>query len=246
MFEKLWKLFFPAYAGKQFMTVKYAFPVVVLATLLASLASVISENSSYISITATETAVTRDQEFFIDISVTAHVPVNAVDLVLVYPDDKLSVLGIDTGTSVITLWTEEPYVKDSKIYLRGGTFRKGFIGEHTLAHIKVRAKEAGSTRIFVDKSALVAGDGKGSEVDVSETEGISEVKISVLSSEGVLKGEAIISIITDTNGDGKVDLGDVSAFMAAWFTKAKTFDFDGDGRMTFKDFSILLADSFFK
>ena len=154
-------------------------------------------------------------------------------------------MGIDTGTSVITLWTEEPYFKNGKIYLRGGTFRKGFIGEHTLAHIKVRAIEAGNARIFVDKTTLVAGDGKGTEVEASNDDGQNEVKIAVMSSEGVLSGKATISLITDTNGDGDVDLSDISAFMSAWFTKTKTFDFDGDGRMTLKDFSVLLSDSFF-
>lgn len=246
MFEKIWKLFFPHYSEKKFTTIKYAFPAIVLATLLAGIANVISENSSYISITSSETTVARDQEFFIHVDITAHVPVNAVDLVLSYPENTLTVLGIDTGTSVITLWTEEPYAKDGKIYLRGGTFRKGFIGEHTLAHIKVRAKETGSARILVDKTSLVAGDGKGTEVAVSNTNENNEVKISVLSDDGVLSGEATISIITDTDGDGKVDLKDISAFMSAWFSKAKTFDFNGDGKMTFKDFSILLADSFFK
>ena len=66
----------------------------------------------------------------------------------------------------------------------------------------------------------------------------------MLGEDGVLSAEATISIITDMDGDGKVDLKDISTFMAAWFTKAKTYDFDGDGRMTFRDFSIILADSF--
>ncbi len=244
MFEKLWQILFPRYVGKQFTTIKYAFPAVVIAALFASLASVISENSSYITIATSESSVTRDQEFFVNVSVTAHIAVNAVDLVLTYPEDKIEVVGIDTGTSVITLWTEQPYYKDGKIYLRGGTFRKGFVGEHVVARIKVRAAEAGNARIFVSESALVAGDGKGTEIPVAENDGQNEVKIAVLGEDGVLSGEVTISIITDMDGDGKVDLKDISSFMAAWFTKAKTYDFDGDGRMTFRDFSIILADSF--
>lgn len=244
MFEKLWQILFPKYTGTQFTTIKYAFPAVVVAALFATLASVISENSSYITIATSETSVTRDQEFFVTVSVTAHVAVNAVDLVLSYPEDKIEVVGIDTGTSVITLWTENPYFKDGKIYLRGGTFRKGFIGEHSIARIKVRAIEAGNARIFVSESALVAGDGKGTPIPVANDDGKNEVKIAVLGADGVLSGEATISIITDMDGDGKVDLKDISTFMAAWFTKAKTYDFDGDGRMTFRDFSIILADSF--
>lgn len=245
MFKKLWQYLFPHYAGTRFDTVRYAFPLVVVATIFASLASVVSNNESFVTIKTNVEAVTRDQEFFIDVLTTAHVAVNAVDLTITYPENKVSILGIDTGTSVITLWTEEPYAKDGKIYLRGGTFRKGFIGEHTIARVRVKANESGDARLFVSNSQLVAGDGKGSTVHVVDSPK-NEIRIAIMGEEGKITGEATFAVITDTNGDGKVDLADVSAFMAAWFTKGKTFDFNGDGRMTFTDFSILLADSFFK
>lgn len=246
MFEKLWKIFFPEYTGKKFRTVKYAFPVVTIAALFAGLASVISGNVSYVSMSTSVTSVTRDQEFFVNVDVTAHVAVNAIDLIIDYPKSKLTVVGIDTGNSVITLWTEQPYAKDGKIFLRGGTFRKGFIGTHSIARIKVRATESGNARIFVENSELVAGDGLGSPIAVTESAGQNEVKIAVLGDNGIFSGNATLSIVTDTNGDGNVDLRDVSIFMAAWFSGSKTFDFNGDGRMSFIDFSILLSDVFYK
>ncbi len=246
MFLKLWHKLFPGYAGTRFDTVRYAFPIVVIATLFAGLASVVSENNSYVTIRTNVENVSRDQEFFIDVLVTAHVPVNAVDIVIAYPEDKISILGIDTGTSVITLWTEEPYAERGHVYLRGGTFRKGFIGERTIARIRARAIEQGDAKIFLSDSQLVAGDGKGTEINATPSSEHNEIRIAVSGTDNVIRGEASISLITDTDGDGDVDLGDVSAFMAAWFTGGKTYDFNGDGRMTFRDFSILLADSFFR
>lgn len=243
MFKVLWKALFPNHSQKHFNTVRYAFPLVIVTAVFASLASVISENTSYVTIRTDTETVVKDQQFTIDVLVTAHVPINAVDLVISYPQDKLVVEGIDTGTSVITLWTEAPYAKDGSIYLTGGTFRKGFLGEHTIARIKAHATEAGEARILIKETQLVAGDGKGSEVIASDSE--NEVKIAITGSEGVIKGEASIAVVSDIDGDGDVDLKDISAFMSAWFSKGSTFDFNGDGKMTFRDFSILLAESFF-
>ncbi len=216
-----------------------------MATIFYSLASVISENESYITIRTTADTVAQDKLFYIEVLATTHVPVNALDLVIAYPQDKMVVDGIDTGTSVITLWTEEPYAKDGNIYLRGGTFRKGFVGEHTIARIRAHATEPGDARIFLKESELVAGDGKGTTVPVTESESHNEIRLSIAGTEGVVKAKATIGIASDTDGDGDVDFSDISIFMSAWFTGRNTFDFNGDGKMTFKDFSILLAQSFF-
>ncbi len=246
MLRILLKFLFPEYMGKHYDTVRYTFHIVVLSAILAGLAAVSSQNVSYITITPSKTTVAEGEQFTIDIIATVHVPVNAVDLIISYPENRIQVEGIDTGISVITLWTEEPYAQDGNIYLRGGTFRKGFIGEHTIARIKVNATQSGDVKIFVKDSQLVAGDGQGTEVETTDTYTKDEAKIIVMDDEGIIAGTAEVSIITDTDGDGDVDLADISAFMSAWFTRSNTFDFNNDGRMTFRDFSILLADSFLK
>lgn len=244
MWKKFLDFLFIKNHQRNFKTVRVAFPVVVIATILASLASLTTESSSYVSISSKYSTVTRDQEFFVDVSVGAHVPINAIDLVISYSEDMLEVIGIDTGTSVITLWAENPYAENGKVYLRGGTFRKGFIGQHEIAHIKLRAKESGIARFFVSNSELVAGDGKGTPVPSSESSERNEIRIAVLGEDGVISGEATVSLVTDIDGDRDVDLVDISKFMTAWFTQQNTYDFNNDGRMTFKDFSILLSATF--
>ncbi len=245
MMRKLWKMLFPTHTDRNYTTVKYAFPLVIMATIFFGVASLVSENDSYITIRTTTESVARDEVFYIEVLATTHVPVNALDLVIAYPEDKMVVEGIDTGTSVITLWTEQPYAKDGNIYIRGGTFRKGFIGEHVIARIRAHASEAGEARVFIKETQLVAGDGKGTNVPVIESDTHNEVKIAVIGTDGVIEGKAVIGIASDTDGDGDVDFKDISIFMSAWFTGRSTFDFNGDGKMTIRDFSILLAESFF-
>jgi hypothetical protein len=248
MWSWLKRFLFPTYSlhvRSSNRTVRYTFPLLAVTALFAGLAAVSTQSSSYISITTSQTNVVEDETFMIEVKVYAHTPVNAVDIVVDYPEEYMTVDGIDTGTSVITLWTEDPYARGGKVYLRGGVFQKGFLGEHTIARIRGKASESGIAHVTLDSASLIAGDGKGTEIQDAQVPE-NETRIYVSSADGKLEGVASIEIITDVDGDGKVDLADISAFMAAWFSKAKTFDFNGDGRMTFRDFSILLADSFFK
>jgi len=247
MFNALWKLFFPKYTDSRLTPVKYAFPLVIMTALFASFASVISENSSYVTVRTSVNTVGQHDQFYIDISVKAHVPINAVDLVIAYPDKQIAVESIDIGTSVITLWTETPYAKNGNIYLRGGTFRKGFVGEHTIARVRAKALTAGDARILVTDTQLVAGDGLGTEVVTGSDTKNTQAYIKVVADgEGKITGEVLISVVTDIDGDGDIDMSDISAFMSAWFSKKSIYDFNGDGKMTIKDFSILLAAFFFK
>lgn len=240
------RLLYPAYyRSQERKTVRYVFPVVALTALFAGLASVVSQNASYITITTTPASVKEGESFIIEVHAFAHTPVNAVDITVSYPKEQITIEGIDKGTSVITLWAEEPYAKDGTVFLRGGVFQKGFLGEHTIARIRARATESGLAYVNVNTASLIAGDGKGTEVQVEKvSEG--ETKISVQTADGALIGKATVSLVTDLDGDGQVDLSDITSFMSAWLTRGKVYDFNRDGRMTFKDFSILLSDSFFK
>jgi hypothetical protein len=246
MWSWLKRVLFPTYyLRKERKTVRFAFPIVALTALFAGLAAVTTQDASYITITTSQTTVREGEVILIDVLAFAHTPVNAVDIVVDYPEGQMKVEGIDTGTSVITLWAEDPYTEEGKVYLRGGVFQRGFLGEHTIARIRARATEAGHAYVNIDSASLIAGDGKGTEVK-TEKVADNQTRIYVQNKDGALSGKATISLVTDLDGDGSVDLADISAFMGAWFTKSSVFDFNGDGRMTFRDFSILLADSFFK
>lgn len=238
-------LFSSFYRVRGYRTVRSAFPVVALTALFVGLAAVTSSTGSYITIQTESSTITEGEEVIIEVLAHASVPVNAVDIIVDYPENQMKFSGIDVGESVITLWTEDPHEKGGKVYLRGGVFQKGFIGEHLIGKIRLRATQSGIAYVNLDSASFVAGDGKGTLVSV-ERVADNTTRLYVTPVDGTLTGEAEISVVTDVDGNGQVDLSDISTFMAAWFSGSKTFDFNNDGRMTFKDFSILLADSFFK
>lgn len=246
MWWRLWYTLCTTCRPNRSRTVTYAFPfIAIVAVIAGTFAAVISNDESYIKIESSAGSVRAGETFFVTVSAVAHTPVNAVDISVTFPRSQMEVLGVDTGGSVITLWTDEPYEKRGVVYLRGGTYRKGFVGEHEIARVRVKAIESGTAYISSDDVTFVAGDGKGTIVSVKDTD-TNTAKIYVTNADGSFVGNATVQIITDIDGDGDVDITDISAFMAGWFNKDVIFDFNGDGRMTFRDFSILLADSFFK
>ncbi len=251
--KKITTFFFGSYALHRSRTVRYAFPMLfIVATFLG--ANVINSNTeSFIHIEASDTSIKAGDAFTIDVFVSAHTPVNAVDISLDFPKEQIEITGIDVGQSVITLWTEEPYVENNSVILRGGTFRKGFKGDHLIATIKAQAKTSGIASFEIADVVLLAGDGTGSSVAVSNS-GKESAKLYIAKEDGTftlptasgIEGSVTLRIVTDIDGDGVVSLVDVSRFMSAWTAGTTIYDFSGDGRMTFKDFAIILADSFFK
>jgi hypothetical protein len=241
------------YRPNKSRTVRFAFPLLFAVAALLGASVIDSTSQTNIRIESSESSVREGEIFKINVFVTSHVPVNAVDIALAFPDEQVEVLGIDTGESVITLWAEQPYVHDNTVVLRGGTFRKGFLGNHLIATVNAKANTSGLATFEIADGILIAGDGSGSEVIVTNS-GEESTQLYVANKDGKydhqngssIEGSITIRIVTDINGDGNVSLADVSRFMAAWTSKTEVYDFSGDGRMTFSDFAIILADSFFK
>ncbi len=239
----------PAYRGQSSRTVRYAFPAVAFLTVFLSVAAVTVSQKSTIELIVSDATVSAGRTFSVDVYVTAEVPVNAVDIEVAVPS-SVKVTGIDTGESVITLWTNEPYVEKGVVYLRGGTFRRGFSGRHLIATINGVSESPGVVTVKVQKTILLAGDGTGATVPYVAGEAATLYVINTdgsYDSSGVGTDAATATIvITDIDGDGDVSLADVSRFMVAWTSRSFIYDFDNDGKMTFRDFGIILSDTFFK
>ena len=244
--RQLCAVLFPTLQLRNSRTVRYAFSFLFLFATVLGMAAVATKSASSVRLVSTATSVEEGSAFSVDVFVYASVPVNAVDIILSFPADQVEVLGIDKGESVITLWPEDPHVEGSNVILRGGTYKKGFVGEHKIATIKVKAKAAGEAKFLTSAVRLLAGDGKGSDVGVDNSTAMVQTAI-VHPGEApavTVAGKVAVIVATDVDGDGRVSLTDISAFMASWAIQGATYDFNNDGVMSLSDFSILLSDYF--
>lgn len=227
-------------------TIRYMFPAVLGTVLLLGASTISGVSESYVYLSSDQATVEVGDLFVVEVGVSAHAPINAVDITVNFPADKVEVFSVDRGQSVLTLWTQDPVARSTSVQLSGGTFRRGFIGEHQIVEITFRATATGQYTMNATDVTFVAGDGTGNKVPASnhiagtatlfnfdETTSAEEIKIAIAA-----------GVTTDLNQDGRVTLQDISAFMAVWQSRTQILDFDGDGRMTFRDFSILLADFF--
>lgn len=249
LFGKFLNKIFPTFGLKNSPTVRYAFSFLFVFAAIASIAAVSGSKGSYIKVVPSSNAVEVGGNFTLDVYVFADKPINAVDISVLYPDTQVEVLGIDKGESVLTLWTEEPSIRNGAIILRGGTFKRGFVGEHKIASINVKAKTSGSAQFLAGEVKLLAGDGKGTNIvaDTSRARILTSIfPVGEKPPATTFAGSVSFVVVTDIDGDGSVSLIDISSFMANWASKERQFDFNNDGQMTFRDFSIILSDYFTK
>ncbi|MEZ4200077.1 MAG: hypothetical protein R3B69_00505 [Candidatus Paceibacterota bacterium] len=193
---------------RRFRTVRYAFPVLITAFSLIGAAVLLQGNASYLRIESSRSAVQPGETFSLDLYAGAHVPVNAINIEITYPDEVISVESIDIGKSVITIWTQDPHVEGDRIIFSGGTYRKGFIGEHLIATIDVKAREDGTAVFSAENITFLAGDGTGEAVSLYASKD-QTVAVAVNATEGTLTGTVDVYVYTDIDADGVVTMTDI-------------------------------------
>ena len=209
----------------------------------------LSSTSENIAFMKAPPVVIVGESFTLDIFLDVAEEVNAVDLTISYPDDRLAITNLRDGQSVLNIWTEDPVAKGGQIVLRGGTFRRGFIGEHRIISVRAVPTRPGHITLQPEELTLLIGDGTGREV-AARTITLDPLRIRAISPEQA-KAEGVTGadqretqLRADLTGDGRVTMTDISMFLAAWGNRDVIYDFTGDGQMTFRDFSIVLAEFF--
>ncbi|MCR4264453.1 MAG: dockerin type I domain-containing protein [Candidatus Roizmanbacteria bacterium] len=163
-------------------------------------------------------------------------PINAVAGEIVFPTDRLEIKSISTKNSINTLWVPvTPYFSTTTntIIFSGGLPTPGFLGiAGNILTVVFRAKTAGLIELSLINTNVLANDGLGTAIIVpNQRANFSIVMPSVVSYP-----------VEDLNNDGKVDLSDLSIFIAHWgISKNKDMDLNADGAVDAIDLSILLS-----
>ena len=120
-------------------------------------------------------SIAPESEFLISILLDAKDPINAFDLEIAYPPDKLKFLSFDNMNSIVDIWQAPPSVlPNGNLKLSGGII-KAFNGNTGLIiKLSFQALNPSESQLSFVKSNLYIADGKGTEVKTNpETFSIS-------------------------------------------------------------------------
>lgn len=144
----------------------------ILASLIILLTFLVApptaEAEAFLYLTPSKANFNVGDEFFASVKLnTGGTPTNAVKAILYFPKDKLEVIDISKDGSIFTLWPEEPKFSNEtgEISFLGGLPHPGFNGsDGNLLSIKFKAKEKGGVNLDFGESAVLASDGRGTNI----------------------------------------------------------------------------------
>lgn len=91
--------------------------------------------------------------------------INAVSGTITFPASLVDVVAFPREGSIVNLWTREPKVVRDKILFEGVIFNPGFQGSSGLLfRVTFEAKQAGTASVFLSEGAVLANDGRGTNV----------------------------------------------------------------------------------
>lgn len=92
---------------------------------------------------------------------------NAASGMILFPPDKLEILRLSKAHSIMSLWAQEPTFSNTQgtFSFEGIALTPGYTGTYgVLVEITFQAKSAGEAEIRFESGALLANDGKGSNI----------------------------------------------------------------------------------
>ncbi|MDO8560363.1 MAG: cohesin domain-containing protein, partial [bacterium] len=125
--------------------------------------------------------VTVDSTFDVSLFVnTEGDTVNALEVSVSFPSDKLQLVSPTAGKSVIELWTAPPRFNNQagRIELQGGIPGGLKVSQGLVIKLTFRAKSVGTAVVkFLDNSKILKHDGRGTDVLGNTSNGIYQIEL---------------------------------------------------------------------
>ncbi|MDO8430092.1 MAG: hypothetical protein Q7S73_01880 [bacterium] len=119
-------------------------------------------------LTPSSDSIGSSQTFNVNINVSsADQAMNAVQGVLTFPPENLSVIGVSKVGSIIGLWVQDPTFNNStgRVNFEGVVLNPGFIGSAgRVLQITFKAKAEGSATVSLTSASVLANDGRGTNI----------------------------------------------------------------------------------
>lgn len=180
----------------------------------------------------------------LSINLNTKKPVNAVGMTLVIPP-QMEVVGMNTETSFLDLWTEEAVLNKTGRELRfsGGTLEQGGVtGVHTALTLTVRAKDSGEAVFTLKDAEVRAHDGTGDLVTTELRAFSIDIPDAATSPVRIQEPPIEPALNADFDGINGITLADMSILLRHLLLPYEvTYDLNRDGFLSLPDLSVFFG-----
>lgn len=111
-------------------------------------------------------AIAPSSEFLVRLLVESEVPINALQATVFYSSDILELVSLNTGSSVVDVWVQNPDTKKAGTVFFEGGIRNIFQGrDGEVASFVFRVKRPGVAQVSVRDASVYYADGKGARTE---------------------------------------------------------------------------------
>jgi hypothetical protein len=156
-------------------------------------------------------------------------PINVVAATVKLPSGMADMEESSQADTIVNLWIRKPSwsIENGTLEFGGGIRQEGgYAGSGKILNMAFKTVKSGRLLLEFASATVLAHDGKGSEL-------LGEKKGAVFYVIGNNDPSP------DLDGDGKLGMGDVAAFMVKLARNDKAADFNRDGKVTWSDLSVL-------
>lgn len=147
---------------------------------------------------------TPETDFNASVLLDTQTLINAFDLEISYPKEKLQFLNSDNGRSIANIWQGAPAIlKNGSIHLAGGLLKPFKGNKGLIVKLLFKTKKEGEAKLSFGKNDIYIADGKGTKLSlIAFSSDVSVIKSPIENSKN---NSSISSISSIPSSSDKID-----------------------------------------